>query len=178
MAAVEPFFVAAEIADPNISSGVHPFAIYEWQLHGLQTRVQFQAVAADSVIQERLFELLTQAAPLSEGGATFRMNEQEFDELEKAHYELWTNYREAHHLEVAQLINFRRSSLQKSYTARLATLKHQLGQTAHPNLRRMRQAQIEAAEGDYRRRVAELDRSEQSADVVSRSVAFGYLKIG
>ena len=56
-------------------------------------------------------------------------------------------------------------------------LKDQLEQATDEKIRRMRQAQISAAEADYARRIQELDIAAERADITAQPVAYGVLHI-
>jgi hypothetical protein len=78
---------------------------------------------------------------------------------------------------VKELAQFRRESLTTSHRARIALLKDQLEQATDEKIRRMRQAQIKAAEEDYARRVQELDIAAERADITAKPVAYGVISI-
>ena len=50
-------------------------------------------------------------------------------------------------------------------------------QANEENIRRMRQAQIANTEVDFRRRMSELDKAAQRADISAQPVAFGVILV-
>ena len=49
------------LADPLLPQGIHPFAVFQWELVGLRRDLNIVAVALDEVINARLLELLQSA---------------------------------------------------------------------------------------------------------------------
>ena len=56
-------------------------------------------------------------------------------------------------------------------------LQDQLKQAGNENIQRMRRSQIETAEADYERRIQELDKAMERADILAEPVAYGVLTI-
>ena len=98
-----------------------------------------------------------------------------WDELEAQHYRLWSAARAEHQQRTQELAAYRRESLTTSHKARIGLLDEQLEQANDKKIRRMRQSQIDSAEADYARRIEELDRAMERADVVHEPVAYGVL---
>jgi hypothetical protein len=172
----QPVFVAFRASDDMIPSGEYPFAIYQWQTHGVRTSATFQPICENELVQSSFFTLLSQGSPVSEGEIRWP-KQSVFDSLDAQQYALWVEYREQHRAGTRRTVNYRRESLSKSHQARVALLQEQLRSANHPNLQRMRQSQIADAEAEYARRSQELNTSQSAADVVSRPVAFGSILI-
>ena len=98
-------------------------------------------------------------------------------ELEARHYQLWSAARAEHRQRTLDLAAYRRGSLSTSHRARIGLLNEQLEQANDEKIRRMRQSQIDSAGADYARRIEELDRAIERADVVHEPVAYGVLII-
>ena len=59
----------------------------------------------------------------------------------------------------------------------MALLEQQLEQASDEKISRMRQSQIHSAEADYARRIENIGRAVESADVIAEPVAYGVLTI-
>jgi phenylalanyl-tRNA synthetase alpha subunit len=71
---------------------------------------------------------------------------------------------------------FRLASLESSHKARLALLRDQLGKVTEERIRRMHHAQIERAEQEYERRIADTQRAIAGADLQAQVVAYGVFR--
>jgi superfamily II DNA or RNA helicase len=173
----QPLFMACTISDDSLPFGDHPFAIHQWQLHGLRDDVELRAVSTNGPVADRLMELLAGGA----AAATDNANEpavQIRDALEAQHYSLWLCARNQHRDRILQLAQYRRESLCASHAARIALLREQLTRANEEKIRRMRLSQIANAEADFGRRIKELDDSIGRADITTKLVAYGILKVG
>jgi ATP-dependent helicase HepA len=170
-------YVALRVHGMTLPAGEYPFAIYQWESKGVRTTSSLQPVCTSKEVQDRFFELVGEATSVN--GEEVSWPEQAvFDDLEAEQYRLWSGHREDYRTESVRLVSYRRESLRQSHAARVRVLRDQLEKANHANLKRMRQAQIDAAEADHARRTAELDEAEAVADVISRPVAYGYLLLG
>ena len=167
---------AIEIKDDGVPEGIYPFAIYQWQSHGIRDDLALCAVAGDETIHERLMESLKKglAAPAE---AADLLDPKVMNALDSQHYRQWVAARETHQSRTVELSRYRRESLTISHRARLALLKEQLDQATDEKIQRMRKSQIASAESDYARRIQELDIAVERADITAEPVAFGVLKV-
>ena len=62
-----------------------------------------------------------------------------------------------------------------SHRARTAMIEEKIAQANNDKILRMRQAQLQNAESDYRMRMAELEESISKADLNAEPIAFGVL---
>ena len=158
----------------GLPPGMHPFAIYQWQLVGLKEDAILVPVAADpevvNVIMERLLTARDNESASPPTLATL-------DALDSWHHELWLERRAAHIAETAEIARFRRDSLNASHRARIAVLQEQLGKASEERIRRMRSAQIARAAADHGEALAGLAQAEARADILARRVAGGVIKL-
>jgi hypothetical protein len=99
------------------------------------------------------------------------------DALDGWHHELWLRRRAEHVAEAAEIARFRRDSLQASYRARMAILEEQRDRVSEERIRRMRGAQIDRAVADQGEALSRLARDEARADIFSRRVAAGIVRV-
>jgi hypothetical protein len=165
-----------KVKDQSVPYGDYPFAIYQWQFHGIREDLVLCPVASSERVTSHLGKLLEKA----EENTTSEANVPEplaWDELDAQHYKLWSEAREKHQRRTQELAQYRRESLTTSHCARIALLKDQLNQATDEKIRRMRQSQIDSAEADYARRIQELDIAMERADITAQPVAYGVINI-
>ena len=158
----------------EIPAGRYEFVIYQWQFHGIREDLALKPVASSDAVTphlDRLLEKAVDVAPDEQGDGA----PPDWDELEGQHYQLWSAARAEHQQRTQELAAYRRESLSTSHKARLGLLNEQLEQADNEKIRRMRRSQIDSAESDFTRRIQELDRAIERADVVHEPVAYGVL---
>jgi superfamily II DNA or RNA helicase len=168
-----PLFCSLTVNAVDLPTGHHPFAIYRWRKLGLREDFTFQPVCANPEIASRLLELLENAqSPATEQKALTASDE---DALEQAHYRRWLDARALHIEAISQVAQARLASLKTTHAARLSVLEDQRDQAADTRIIRMRDAQIESAKRDYKRRAEELEFAHERADIIAEPVVLGIL---
>ncbi len=160
----------------EVPAGRYEFVIYQWQFHGIREDLALKPIASSDAVTPHLDSLLEKAvdvAPDEQGDSGPPV----WDELEAQHYQLWSAARAKHQQRTRELAAYRRESLSTSHRARLGLLNEQLEQADNEKIRRMRQSQIDSAQADFNRRIQELDRAIERADVVHEPVAYGVLLV-
>ncbi len=158
----------------EIPAGRYEFVIYQWQFHGIREDLALKPIASSDAVTPHLHRLLEKAVDVArdeQGDSAPTV----WDELEAQHYQLWSAARAEHQQRTQELAAYRRESLSTSHKARIGLLNEQLEQANNEKIRRMRRSQIDSAEADFTRRIQELDRAIERADVVHESVAYGVL---
>ena len=167
---------AITVTDDSIPEGTYPFAIYEWQFHGVREDIVLRPLSEYEELNSRLNMLIEQGQP-----ALLSADEipdaDVFDSLDAQHYKLWAKAREEHQDRTRQIAGYRRESLLTSHRARMELLNEQLAQATDEKILRMRRSQIANAEADYARRIEELDMAVVKGDVTAQVVAFGILEV-
>jgi hypothetical protein len=172
----QPVLIKCSVADPSLPLGEHPFAVYQWQLHGLREDVDLRAVSTCSTVAERLMDILAsgRVAAVPNGP---KHSDSATEALESQHYAVWAEARQQHRDRVLQLADYRRESLKTSHAARMALLQEQLLRSTDDRIRRMRSSQITGLQADYERRIKELDFAISRADITASLVAHGVLAV-
>ena len=158
----------------EVPAGRYEFVIYQWQFHGIREDLALKPVASSDAVTphlDRLLEKAVDVAPDEQGDSDPPV----WDELETQHYQLWSAARAEHQQRTQELAAHRKESLSTSHRARLGLLYEQLEHADNEKIRRMRRSQIDSAEADYARRIQELDRAIERADVVHEPVGYGVL---
>ncbi|NLC58918.1 MAG: DEAD/DEAH box helicase family protein [Armatimonadetes bacterium] len=172
----EPFCTALQVDDGTVPPGIYTFAVYQWQRYGVRDDAVLQPVCSDPRLTGRFMEVLRTARPVDPGAAQWPTPEA-VEGLESEHYRIWSAARAEHRERTQGTAQYRRESLRTSHQSRLALLREQLAQAQDARIRRMREAQIASAEADHSRRLAEIDASEQRADIISQLVALGTIVV-
>ncbi len=155
-------------------AGRYEFVIYQWQFHGIREDLALKPIVSSDAVMPHLDRLLEKAVDATTEGQGDN-DSPVWGELEARHYQLWSAARAEHRQRTLDLAAYRRGSLSTSHRARIGLLNEQLEQANDEKIRRMRQSQIDSAEADYARRIGELDRAIEKADVVHEPVAYGIL---
>ena len=169
-----PFRTSCRVVTNAIPPGEYPFAIYQWQKHGIREDAALQPICLEPKLTEQFLSLLETADPAVGYEIAFP-DASVFEQLESAHYSLWSQARTRHQEETIQIARYRKESLRVSHQSRLALLREQQAQTNEERIRRMRASQIAHAEGDYLRRLGEIEIAENRADILSDPVAYGVM---
>ncbi len=167
---------ACQVCSNLVPPSDYPFAIYQWRFLGLQEDSQLQPITLDERLRTSFAPLLSSAEPLAVTPAETPTSSV-LEQLEAAHYGLWSSARDRHREETAKRASFRLASLESSHAARLALLGEQLAKAIDDRIRRMHQAQIDRAASDHARRVEEVNRAKTVTDVQAQVVAFGIIRV-
>ena len=158
----------------EVPAGCYKFAIYQWHFHGIKEDLELKSITLDEKLTPHLDRLLERAVDHENQGTSEPFA---WDELDKRHYQLWTESLEKHRQNTRELAEYRRESLSTSHEAQINLLEYQRTQVDDPNIQRMRGYQIANAEADYNRRIKELDAAMAKADITTELVAYGILEV-
>ncbi len=170
-----PLVCNFKVQSDTLPTGSHPYAIYRWHKLGLKEDFTFQPICIYPELTTHMLELLETAKPMDT--CNQHISGEEEKALEQSHYRLWLDTRAAHIEQVEQHTQSRLASLNTTHAARIVLLEEQRDNMAESRIRRMREAQIDAATRDYRRHADELEKASKHADILAEAVAFGILLI-
>ena len=159
----------------KVPEGQYEFAIYQWRFHGIREDLELKLICSSDAVAPELAQLLEKAVDADIHGNRSDLSS---DNLDRKHYQLWSDARKKHKQNSRELAEFRKESLSTSHKARMGLLHEQLERAENENIRRMRQSQINTAEADYTRRVRELNDAIERADIVTELVAYGTINVG
>ena len=172
-----PAATTLKVQTSEVPKGRYEFVIYQWQFYGIREDLVLKPIASAKELTPHLSRLLEKAVDTQPDEPVDNATPVP-DALDAQHQKLWSEARAQHQQHTQELVAYRKESLSTSHNARLALLQDQLDRTDNENLQRMRRSQIETAEADYERRVQELDRAMERADILAEPVAYGVLRIG
>ncbi len=157
-----------------IPPGHYPFALYQWRKVGIRSDEALVAVASDPKLKGVVMALLENAA---DDPATTEPGEAAVDQLDKRHHSEWRSARANHMAESRELVQHRQQSLGTSHRARCNLLQDQIGSATNDKIRRMKEGELARANYDYEKRVTEMERLAESADIHAALVVQGMLRI-
>ena len=164
------------VSDPDLPEGIHPYAVFHWELIGLRRDLEIVVIAMDSQIDAKLLELLERAedtSPSNERG----VSDDDAKALESRHYESWNDALGGYRDRISDLVKFKLESLNASHKGRLAMLNDRLASATEEKIRRMRQSEIDRAIREYNERLADLQRSSEQADITTERIMIGTIEI-
>lgn len=168
-------YTAFRVSVSGLKSGNYPFAIYHWQMKGIREDVNFQPVCGNLDLSAKFLEYLERGEAIETGPSPIEQSD--IDALDVQHHALWTTARLEHISQNLELVRFRRESLKTSHAARIAVLNEQISKATNDKIRLMRKSQLESAENDFARRMAELEQAENQAEITAHPVAFGLMVV-
>ncbi|HNR30495.1 MAG TPA: SNF2-related protein [Candidatus Hydrogenedentes bacterium] len=167
--------VGIRVSTDAVSPGDYPFAVYQWQYHGIRDDVEFRPVTTNPALTGEFLRLLADAEGFEV--ASDRITEETRNALESRHYEAWSDARAGHIENTQRVAEFRRSSLDTSHKARMAVLDSQLAEARNDKIRTMKSRQKENAQADFDRHISEIEEATQKADITTRPVGWGMLRV-
>jgi ERCC4-related helicase len=170
-----PLYCNLSVHSGKVPTGHYPYAIYRWRKLGIKEDFTFQPVCTHPELMSHILESLEKAVPVKVDNQ--HITDEQENLLEKSHYQLWLDTRAAHIEQVEQHASSRLASLKTTHTARMTLLEEQRDNVTESRIRRMREAQIDAAARDYQVHVDKLEHATKQADILAEVVAFGVLVV-
>lgn len=164
------------VTDAELPEGIHPFAVFQWELIGLRRDLDIRTIAKDDAVDAKLLDLLQKATDCH-AAAERSVSEADIEELESRHYELWKDALSAYRSRIVDLAKFKEESLNASHKGRIAMLEDRLASSTEEKIRRMRQSEIDRAVREYNERLADLRKSSEQADITTERIMVGTIEI-
>lgn len=170
---------ALRVSDDSVEPGVYPFAVYEWKFEGIRPELQLVSVCERTEVEEMLFEYLEQGIPDDSAPALPHDAEMTpiLQQLESRQRQKWEARLDEHRQSTARHCDVRRASLKHSFDQKIATLEHQLNEATSSNIQKMREGQLARARTKKDRKLAEVEAEQQKADIHTRCVAVGVVRV-
>ena len=162
--------LSSEVVPP----GVYPFALYQWRKVGVVTDDTFVAVALDPTLDGAVMSMLEKAVDAPNRATP---NTDDTERLDERHHDEWRAARANHMAENRDLVQHRQQSLRVSHEARCKLLEDQIDSATNEKIRRMKEGELSRANYDYERRLGELQRLADSADIHATLVVEGSLQV-
>ena len=162
------------VSSKCLPPGAYPFALYQWRKVGVRADDTLVAVASDPQLDGTVMSLLEAA-----GDAPNRTppDTAATDRLDERHHAKWRAARANHMATNQELVQHREQSLTVSHRARCKLLEDQIESATNDKIRRMKEGELARAHYDYQRRIEELQRLADSADIHTTLVVEGLLEV-
>ena len=170
----DPEHVSLAISGSGLKPGDHHFALYRWALHGVKPDEMVVAVAHDPGVEQALLRLLEVGA---DQGLRPVLDEAACEALDERHYAKWTEMQASHIAANRQTVEHRIQSLTVSHRARRKAIEDQLGRATNDKIRVMKESELARAEGDFNRRLADLQSAAELGDVRATAIVFGTISV-
>ena len=166
--------VNLSVSSGSVPSGEYPFALYQWRKVGVRSDDTLVAVASDPTLDGVVMSLLEKAA---DAPARTPDGAPASDRLDERHHIEWRAARANHMAENRDLVQHREQSLTVSHRARRTLLEDQIESATNEKIRRMKEGELVRANYDYERRIEELRRLADCADIHATLVVEGVLEL-
>lgn len=168
-----PLVVSLRAQSSSIPPGPYEFAIYQWRLTGIKPDTRLVAVTPCPADQMEFFSLVAGADENNRDSAVAASH----IELDSIHHRLWSEARVKHRNDTAATAEFYRESFLASHRARLAGLRDLEAGASDARIRKMRGAQIAAAQAEADQRLEYLTKAEEEADILFCPAAYGAIEV-
>ncbi|WP_374765290.1 DEAD/DEAH box helicase [Yunchengibacter salinarum] len=169
----EAMYCSLEVSD-GLPPGQHKFALYRWTMHGIKPDEQLVAVATDPLVESALLRVLHRAV---EPILSVSQSAEDFDDLDNLHHTKWSAAQANHIAENQKLAEHRVQSLTVSHRARVRILDDQISKATNDRIRRMKEAELARANGDFERRVSELRDAGNTGDIRAAPIMLGTISV-
>lgn len=166
--------VNLDVSSESLPPGEYAFGLYQWHKVGVRTSDSLVAVASNPELDDVVISLIEKATDAVTGTSP---DTGAMDQLDTRHHELWRAARVSHIAENNDLVQHRTQSLKVSHEARCRLLEDQISSATNEKIRRMKEAEHSRAVDDYERRIRELEKLADSADIHATQVLEGVLQI-
>jgi hypothetical protein len=171
----QPPMTCVAVTFNDVPGRDYPFAVYQWQYHGIRKDAEFRPVTAESALNDQLLSLIQSGQAC--GGSSEPVIASAKDQIERQHYRLWSDARVQHIEQTRRVAEFRLASLRTSHNARMAIVDAQLAHAENDRIRIMRTAQKANAQADYERHLREIEDAVGKADITAEPIAWGFMRV-
>lgn len=156
-----------------VSPGTYEFALYRWRKVGVRPDDALVAIASDPKLDSAILSLLEAAADRQDGAPPTTGA----GRIDERHHARWRAARADHMAENRDLVEHRQQSLTVSHLARCNLLQDRIDSATDEKIRRMKVGELARANHDYERRIHDLQKLADSADIHATPVVEGAIEI-
>lgn len=169
----EKVYVSVQTHSDDIPSGSYPFSVYAWNYLGINPHFKLMAVCENEVISREWVELLLAAKTVEQTVSDDDM----WSALESKQIDMWLVEKQAHIIEAKKLAEYKFESLTDNYKIQKRNLEQKIQDAFEPNIKRMRQSQLNDITEKYNAKSAEIEQKLKQADIQVELIANGIIKI-
>ncbi len=157
----------------QIPQGDYVFSIFAWKYAGFNTYTRIITVCENESVTKELPAILEEATSVD--GNTEGIYD--WSSLEDKHVQMWLAEREVHKRDVSTTITFKLESLANTHRNRIRSLEQQVRDSIDESIRRMRQSELETAQEQYERKVAEIKGTADRSEIYTTLLVNGVISI-
>lgn len=162
------------INEKALAPGDYEFLIYAWKYVGLRPDIKMIAISENPFVQENVLGYLQYASEchIDQGRYVDK-----WDGMDKLHYIKWQSEKEEYTKNVTDDCNYRLDQITQSYNQRLAIFKTMISSAEDENIIRMRTAQLDKLEKDYKEQETKINDVIGKVDIHTNLLIRGVLHI-
>ena len=174
--------VALRVASAAVPPGSYPVEVYAWTYLGVRDDFEVIVTSTEPRLADELGRLLAVASDAAasappESAASGSAASGSVAELDDRHHAEWADARAAHVARTRIHVENQLASLTATHHARVRLLRAQVEQATHPNIRRMREAELRNLEEDFTSRRRRLAASIERSDITTTLLCSGFVEV-
>lgn len=169
----EKVYISVQTYSDDIPSGEYPFSVYAWNYLGINPHFKLVAVCENDAISKEWVELLLSAQSVEQTVS----NDDAWSLLESKQIDMWLTEKQAHLNEAKKLAEYKSESLTDNYKIQKRNLEQKIQDAFEPNIKRMRQSQLNDITEKYNAKSAEIEQKLKQADIQVELIANGIINV-
>ena len=157
----------------QIPEGEYVFSVFAWKYVGFNTYTRLITVCENETVASELPFILEDAVNVESKAESGY----DWSSLEDKHVKMWLAERDIHKRDVKTTITFKLESLANTHRNRIRSLEQQVRDAFDDNIRRMRQSELETAQGQYERKVTDIKETADRAEIYTTLLVNGVISI-
>lgn len=170
----EPKQLSLSVMNSDIPKGDYRFALFRWTKRGVREDETLIPISTDPMV-ERILLTLFETATTTDGEVS--LTSSDLDELEAAHHSRWMNAQADHIDENRKQVEYLIQSLTVSHRARCKAIEDQIMRASNDKIVLMKRSELNRANEDFDRRMAELQNQANSGDIHASPLLSGVISI-
>ncbi len=169
-----PCTIGLAVSDENIPNGNYEFLIYVWKYVGLKPDVKLVAISENAEVQASILKVLQYASEFSFADSTYL---EKWNAMDKLHYSSWHNSQAEYISSVKAECDYRIEQISQTATKRELVLRNRLATEKDEKIIRMKQSELDRLTGELERQKKALEETVSKADIHTKLLVKGVLKV-
>lgn len=169
-----PCEIGISVSDTELVPGDYEFLIYAWKYVGLRPDIKMTAISDNIEVQKNILSYIQFASEYSLETDRFQSK---WDSMDNLHYEYWQEEKTSYTKIVTDECNYRLDQMKHSYNQRLAIFRAMINNAEDEKIKRMRQAQLDKLEKDYKIQEKSMNQIIAKADIHTNLLIKGILHV-
>lgn len=159
----------------SIPAGDYPFVVYAWNYTGINPHVKLIAICENADVEKEIMDILQVSSAVTSDAI---VPEDTWDIVEAAHAQKWMIEKKKYKEQAKSIEAYKKQSLENSYRNQCRKIEKQLNEAFGPNIRRMKQGELNNVVGRYEQKRLEIEQMMKKVDIHTRQIANGIVHIG